>query len=937
MGSLDVAASNTTPITQIDEQIESHRQAIIALSFRRNSLSVMQRIPVDVLVYIFLWYKVIAIHECELSMKSRPAGARKIQIELPLNDDLETVAEKLPSSEKGRHPAPWITPSQVCSHWRQVALDCGPFWSTVFLNDIQWTEKLLRLSGSSELEVLPDPRLFCEMPRGAGEVEFREKYQRSQGYAATVNDCLRLVMTNASSRISSLRVYTTTFPSGFDFGSPVTAHSLASLKNLSIVQSRKDMFQHSLDDGEIDNWATALIRHAFSDLECRLTRFDVFLACPSRNWIGVRSAHITHLRISYMSPVRGVRYEPPSLAGLVAMLRGFPSLRELVLQNLMDDGSAAPSDTITLPHLTHIETLDCPLRAVASILDPLRVTSLAKARVRCGNNEPPHGAAAHTVADGSSGENARRDINSLLSSLNRLFSGPGNGDVPSKGKSRATSSSRRSLLISFDDNGAGTVGLAFAPNDDISMTTGHGDDGVGPGMFTYDDARVPESPPSGNISSQTSLQISLAGIGHLQQEIPTFLVEKELVEDIESVVLHEDFRFNKRSVAARDVYTPWLQMLSSLPRLRSLALYIGPKDAQEVALESLDVGSQLLSDGVEEERGSRDNEVGFKGLANFTICFPRSPYTEFLRERLANPPAPLPLTSVLHAPQTTSTASHGVPPGSAVPPPLTSIGSLGHPANAPALPPSLPVLPQNNIATAPSNIPSSSSGAHHGGNPINGGPPPPPALAPLTAANSILTAYPGIAPSAGAQLYYAPPQSYGTNLSYYLSALGPPSTTSGLQSQSFPANPPTISSSQSLSNHIPANHAGVFAQPLSSPNQLLTTQNSGGHGAGGRYLIPSNQASRFFDLYMSRDGHVTTRRRGYGFEDRDGPSPASSSVRSLPEVLRARQYHGYRVQNLTFVPVEAPEYNWLMEEWAEGCVTLDVADEVLLDPGFDGI
>ncbi|KAL0575363.1 hypothetical protein V5O48_006614 [Marasmius crinis-equi] len=626
MDPLLLAASNATSMDQIDEYIERYRRAIITLSNRRNTLSVTQRIPVDVLVYIFSWYKDIIVQECQLSIKSVPAPDSLEERLILYNGRYDLPTSAYPSEMPSRRPVPWIAPSQVCSHWREVALNCGSFWSTIFLNSVPWTKELLRRSKNSLLEVLPDPRLLNE---AGGEVVLRERSRRSN-VLATAHETFLIVLKSASSRISSLSIYTAALPQPFRVGEPLILKPFTALKSLRITQ-RKD-WNHSQagvsTGGEANTWDIALLQNLLSDAEVRLTRLDMNL---HRSWLGTRSAHVTHLRISSLYGVH-VQQRTPLLteANIVTILRGFPSLQELVLQNVMNDnnGTTSNSDTtaIKLPHLNHIELVDCPLRAVAFVMQSLQVNSLARVRIRCvSRKRQTHGlGAGNTVThDTSGGGNGRREINSLFSSLRRLFGTAESGDQ-SKGKSRADSSWLRSALVSLDRYG--TVGLALSRNEDIHIIPGTD---VDPDMF----ACAPDAPrrnyaktspsllPKGNIWNQASVQITLIGIGHIEHDIPGFLLEKELVRDVESAVLYED---ESSSVDVKSLYKPWLEMLSSLPHLRRLALYLGRKEAQEVLLESLDARSSPPADGT-----AGGHDVNFRGLKNLKICFPRLPQTQF--------------------------------------------------------------------------------------------------------------------------------------------------------------------------------------------------------------------------------------------------------------------------------------------------------------------
>ncbi|KAG6855799.1 hypothetical protein H0H87_010752 [Tephrocybe sp. NHM501043] len=98
---------------QIDRDITTLTQSILALKTKYNSLSTIARLPPEVLAGIFTW---------NLSMQRRHRNSR------------------------------WIRVASVCSWWRRVALDCPQLWSFIRNTNVNWiTQVVLPRSGNVPL------------------------------------------------------------------------------------------------------------------------------------------------------------------------------------------------------------------------------------------------------------------------------------------------------------------------------------------------------------------------------------------------------------------------------------------------------------------------------------------------------------------------------------------------------------------------------------------------------------------------------------------------------------------------------------------------------------------------------------------------------------------------------------------------------------------
>ncbi|KAH8832142.1 hypothetical protein DL96DRAFT_860244 [Flagelloscypha sp. PMI_526] len=106
-------------------------------------------------------------HEVPQPLCARQTQRRSWSQDLPLNvfcDILiifrDGVFSSDYSSKKSALPrlyvlTPWIALSHVCQGWRTASLDYPPFWSTIPINNIRWTEELLIRSKNTPLAIRP--------------------------------------------------------------------------------------------------------------------------------------------------------------------------------------------------------------------------------------------------------------------------------------------------------------------------------------------------------------------------------------------------------------------------------------------------------------------------------------------------------------------------------------------------------------------------------------------------------------------------------------------------------------------------------------------------------------------------------------------------------------------------------------------------------------
>ncbi|KAH8091674.1 hypothetical protein BXZ70DRAFT_952818 [Cristinia sonorae] len=127
LSSCDAAARHS-----LQEQIQTHLSAIVALKTRINTCMTIGRIPVEILARIFFWI-VVGTHDTRSSRGTR-----------------------------------WITITHVCRHWRQVALNTPTLWTDICVEGtVEPAATFLKRSKGAQLHIhvemsliAPDIRLL---------------------------------------------------------------------------------------------------------------------------------------------------------------------------------------------------------------------------------------------------------------------------------------------------------------------------------------------------------------------------------------------------------------------------------------------------------------------------------------------------------------------------------------------------------------------------------------------------------------------------------------------------------------------------------------------------------------------------------------------------------------------------------------------------------
>ncbi|KII86849.1 hypothetical protein PLICRDRAFT_700122 [Plicaturopsis crispa FD-325 SS-3] len=142
----DVSAHSTSDLVDlaqscIDDESARVQLQLCALKTRRNTLSLVSRLPPEILSNVFIWHAAIA-------------------------------REHPPDPKQGAR-VKWIEATNLCRHWRYVALDSPRLWNRIVARTPFWTEELLRRSRSAPLmieSVSPELRSHDEFVRRSTEM-----------------------------------------------------------------------------------------------------------------------------------------------------------------------------------------------------------------------------------------------------------------------------------------------------------------------------------------------------------------------------------------------------------------------------------------------------------------------------------------------------------------------------------------------------------------------------------------------------------------------------------------------------------------------------------------------------------------------------------------------------------------------------------------------
>ncbi|KAI0300147.1 hypothetical protein B0F90DRAFT_1619426, partial [Multifurca ochricompacta] len=111
----------------VDDELSALHMVMCAMRTRRNHLSLIGRLPSEILSFIFSFHAV-----------NQPVARD------PIYNSDDPFPPSLTQVELG-----WITVTHVCRHWRQVAISNPNLWCTIVFDlGAKWAEEMLARSKS---------------------------------------------------------------------------------------------------------------------------------------------------------------------------------------------------------------------------------------------------------------------------------------------------------------------------------------------------------------------------------------------------------------------------------------------------------------------------------------------------------------------------------------------------------------------------------------------------------------------------------------------------------------------------------------------------------------------------------------------------------------------------------------------------------------------
>ncbi|KAF9245224.1 hypothetical protein BU15DRAFT_41300 [Melanogaster broomeanus] len=296
---------------RIDDDIAALHLSICALRTQRNALSPISRLPPEILATIF-------VHCARLYFGD---------FRLP-------CAWQVP---------PWVNVSYICRHWRDVALNCAPLWTFLFVSSQRWTEELLSRSKMAPLKIRMDMRYSKQ----SHESRFLEKVV---AYAERIQDLsLRLTRHTAEEIL------------------PKLSSRAPFLKTLHVTVEKSGYLgeRHVVLDTLFNGDTPALRTLELSN--CHIS------------WSSSVLGGLTSLRLRDLTSS-----SQPTVTELIAMLRRMPNLVYLYLENALASANQfiLDSKNLDLPRLSRL-ALIAPSSAIIAFLTRVHIPLETEARIRC--------------------------------------------------------------------------------------------------------------------------------------------------------------------------------------------------------------------------------------------------------------------------------------------------------------------------------------------------------------------------------------------------------------------------------------------------------------------------------------------------------------------------------------------------------------------------
>ena len=237
-------------------------------------------------------------------------------------------------------PPSWVNVSYVCSHWRDVALNCATLWSYLFIMSSRWTEELLSRSKRAPL------KLYANLHREDG-MHFLED-----------------VVIHVE-RIQELRLWIST--DDYAFISKLSSRAPL-LQNLQII----------VDSYPSEWWSSVPFNGDTPEL-----RSLHLVDCPV-SWNSFKLNRLTSLCLYFM-PARSHQ----TTEDFLATLRCMQDLTYLAIENSLASAAVFLSSTtfktfqkFNLPHLSYLH-IDAPVSTVIALFSCINIPLQTEVSLHC--------------------------------------------------------------------------------------------------------------------------------------------------------------------------------------------------------------------------------------------------------------------------------------------------------------------------------------------------------------------------------------------------------------------------------------------------------------------------------------------------------------------------------------------------------------------------
>ncbi|KAF9482556.1 hypothetical protein BDN70DRAFT_874912 [Pholiota conissans] len=341
----------------IDEVIAVHLASLSALRFQRNNIVPISRLPPEILSRVFLFTQ-------------KTLHVQYDWDDSPFFDD---------SSEEANpfgNPSDWIAVTQVCSHWRNIALNTPDLWIEPPIDNVQWLEEMLTRSKDAGLVITAD---------------FNSKPSVAPG--------LELALKHGAARIKDLTIIDldTDRWQNFHKWLPKCAPRLECLHLEGGIASDLDENDESIF-GVIE-----IPDHAFRETD-RLRRLE--LTSTFLDWKS--DVHLFH-RLTYLK-LNDLIFGRPTAQQLVdVVLKGIPNLQFLYLQDCLPRREDLGSH-IHLPACLQVLSLTGSYGEIEPFFRCVTFPSSAIVRIMCHGTESPCTYSAGAIIAGIAQSYAHADV-----------------------------------------------------------------------------------------------------------------------------------------------------------------------------------------------------------------------------------------------------------------------------------------------------------------------------------------------------------------------------------------------------------------------------------------------------------------------------------------------------------------------------------------------